>query len=202
MPKSKRLAFGIKNVKYATKTGGVYGTPVDLAYADSISFERDYNEIKLYGDGELIAVLPDDKGLDFSLIVTDINDDYEIACGRKLAVQGGTADVNQQTSVEHAIYFERALLVDGVKKTVKVWILAVTSSGAPETFKQVEDDPTINKYEYKMHSAGSPLKNSAGSADYTDANGVGRFVTRITSLPEDTGYATFEATVPVPKIPA
>ncbi len=89
MAKSKVLLFNVKNLKYATKTLGVYGTPVDLAYAKQVTLEADYSETTIYGDGEKLAVIPNDKGKKGSIIVTAIDSVYEIACGRAMTISGG-----------------------------------------------------------------------------------------------------------------
>lgn len=63
MAKNKLIKFNIKNVKYAVKNDlGEYGEPKDLAYANSLSLEADYNEQKIFGDGQIIGILADDKG--------------------------------------------------------------------------------------------------------------------------------------------
>lgn len=203
MPKTKMIKFGIKNVKAAFKDElGEYQSPFDVAYARSLSLEADYNETKIFGDGQVIAVLPDDKGKTGTLSVTNIEKEYEIACGRMMEIEGGIADIQQRASIEHALYYEVEATINGVVKTIKNWLFGVTSGKASETYNQTEEDPTINGYDYPLVILGTNLKKADGTADYVDTNGNTIKVTRLTCYPEDTGYATFGNSVPVVKVKA
>lgn len=198
--KTKLFRFNVKNVMYAIKSSnGTYESPIDLAYANSISLEADYNETKLYGDGEVLAVLGDDKGKTGTLSVTNIEKHYEIAMKRAMEIENGLADIQQRSSVEHAIYFETDGLLDGKSITIKNWLLNVTTGKASESYEQTKDSPTINNYDYSMSVLGTNLQNAEGTSDYYDENGNAIKVYRITSFPGDTGYDTFENSVPVPK---
>ena len=197
MAKTKMFKFNIKNVKYAVKgTLGTYESPKDLAYANSISLEANYDETKLYGDGEILAVLGDDKGKTGTLSVTNIEKEYELDMKRSMEIEGGTAEIQQRSSVEHAIYFEVDALKDGKSITIKNWLLNATSGKASETYNQTTDNPTINTYDYPLTILGVNLKDSTGKTDFKDENGNTIKVYRLTAFPEDTGYATFDKAVP------
>jgi len=199
MPKQNQFLFGVKNVKYAIETTpGTWGSPIDLAYADAISLEADYSEKKLFGDGIPIAVLADDRGLTGSLVVTDINDTYEIAMGRKLAIENGTADIKQSKSVKHCLYYEVEALKDNEIITIKRWLFGVYTGKPGESQVQTKEDPTINTYEYSLNILGIPLLNALGTANFIDAQGNEVYVTRQTAFPDDTGYSTFGDAVPEP----
>lgn len=199
MAKKKLFRFNVKNVMYAVKgSTGTYGTPVDLAYATSISLEADYSEQKLYGDGQVLAVLGNDKGKTGTLGVINLDKDYEIAMKRAMEVSGGLADIQQRSTVPHAIYFETDAIEDGVSKTVKVWLLNVTTGKASETYNQSEDSPTINNYEYSLSVLGEPVRATGGTNIYYDENGNEIVAYQVTCYPGDTGYDTFEDSVPVP----
>lgn len=204
MGKTKLFKFNIKNVKYAIKddTLDTFGAPKDLAYADSISLEADYEETKLYGDGQILAVLADDKGKTGSLSVINIEKHYEIDMKRSLEIDGGLAEVQQRSSVDHAIYFEVDALSNGTAITIKRWLFGVTTGKASEAYNQTTDSPTINNYEYPLTILGVNLQAGTGSADYVDENGNTVKVFSMTSFPEDTGYSTFGNAVPVPKVKA
>lgn len=200
MPVSKVIfKFNVKNLKYSFKTLDVYDAPSPMAYANSVALEADYNETKLYGDGQKLAILADDKGKTGNIGVTNIEQAYEIACGRAMLISGGLADIQQRVSKEHAIYYEVDALIDGVQKTIKNWLYGCITGKASESYEQTQDDPTVNNYEYPLTVLGVNLKNSGGTADYTDANGNTVKVFRVTAFPEDSGYATFGDTVPIPK---
>lgn len=201
MSKTKLFRFNVKNVMYAVKDAqGTYGNPVDLAYANSVSLEADYNETKLYGDGQVLAILGDDKGKTGTLSVINLEKHYEIAMKRAMEIQGGLADIQQRSSVEHAIYFETDGLLDGQSITIKVWLLNVTTGKASESYEQTTDSPTINNYEYPLTVLGETLKTSDGTAEYYDENGNSIKIYKITAFPDDTNYDTFENAVPVPKV--
>lgn len=203
MAKTKMFKFNVKNVKYAVPgTNGTYGAPKDLAYANSISLEADYDETKLFGDGQILAILGDDKGKTGTLSVTNIEKDYEIDMKRALEIEGGLADIQQRSSVEHAIYFEVDAIEDGVGKTIKRWMFGVTTGKASETYDQTTDNPTINTYEYPLTVLGVNLKDALGEEDHTDEYGNTIKVFYMTSFPEDEGFETFGNAVPTPKVKA
>lgn len=171
--------------------------PQDLAYAHAINLEADYNEQKLYGDGALLSVLADDKGKTGTISVTDIETGYEIDCGRMRVLANGYADIQQRSTLPHAIYYEIEALDNGVVVTIKNWLLGCLTGKASESYQQTEDDPTFNKYEFPLSVLGENLKTATGSADYTDANGETTKVYRITSFPDDDDYLTFGDIVPL-----
>jgi len=198
--KNKVFKFGIKNLAYSIWSGTAWGTPIPMAYAESISLEAGYSEAKLFGDGVLLAVLGTDKGLSGSIGVTNIEDHYEIALKRAMAIVGGTADIQQRRTIQHAIYYEvEALSVDKVI-TIKNWLFNCITGKPSETYEQTKEDPTINTYEYPLTVLGTVLRNSGDTADYVDSDGNTYKVYRLSAVPTDSGYATFGATVPVAKV--
>lgn len=200
MAKNKLIKFNIKNVKYAIKNDlGEYGEPKDLAYANSLSLEADYNEQKIFGDGQIIGILADDKGKTGTLSVLNVEQEYEVDCKRARLIDGGLADIQQHASIEHAIYYEVDAIQDGVPITIKNWLFGCITGKANETYQQTQDDPTVNYYEYPLTVMGTTLQDSTGTKDYVDANGNTYKVTRLTAFPTDTGFATFGDTVPIPK---
>jgi hypothetical protein len=201
MAKKNLFKFNIKNLYYSFATLGEYETPVALAYANSIALEADYDELVLYGDGQKLAVLADDKGKTGTLSVTNIEELYEIACGRAMLVQGGLGDIQQLESKEHALYYEIEGILDGERITIKNWLYGCITGKASESYEQTTDNPTVNNFDYPLTVLGTVLQNVAGTADYTDANGNIVKCFRITSYPTDDDYATFGATVPVAKQP-
>lgn len=201
--KKKIFRFNIKNVKYALpETLGGYGTPKDLAYAKKLELTALYDEMNLYGDGELLAVLGDDKGKTGSLTVINLEDAYEIDMGRSMEIDGGIADIETSKSVRHAIYYEVNARQDGKTVTIKNWLLNCITGKASETYEQTEEDPTINPYEYPLTVLGENLRKADNSDDHVDTDGNTIKVFRITAWPDTTGYATFGDTVPVPKLKA
>jgi len=199
MAKQKMFKFNVKNVKYATITGGTYDAPADLAYAEGLALEADYNETKLYGDGEVLVILGDDKGKTGTLSVINIEQDYEKACARAEDLAIGIGDVQQRESVTHAIYYEVEAVLDGQTITIKNWLYGVTTGKAGETYEQTKDDPTINTYDYPLTVLGTNLRNNADDADAVDTNGNTKKVFRLTVFPGDTGYDTFGDEVVTPK---
>lgn len=198
MAKTKLKKYSIQNLKYSILTGDVYGPPIDLAYAVSISLESDFDETKLYGDGEIIGVLADDKGKTGTLVVTNIEDDYEIACGRSLLISDGVADIGQRKHVQHAIYYEVLGTENGVTKVFKHWLYNLYTGKPNETYQQTEDNPTLNNYEYSLTILGTNLRNLLDTADFIDAEGNKTKVFRVNSKPTDANYATFGDSVPSP----
>ena len=202
MAKKKLVRFGVKNVRYAVSTEGVYGTPKDLAYANSISLEADYEEQNLYGDNEIIGVLGDDKGKTGVLSVINLETDYEIDMKRALEIENGLAEIQQRSSVKHALYFETNGQEDGQSITIKRWLFGVTTGKPSETYNQTTDNPTINPYDYPLKVLGTVLLDNLGEEEFKDEFGNTIKVHSITKFPEDPGYDTFGNTVPVPKAKA
>ena len=200
MAKSKLIKYNIKNVKYAVKDeSGVWGNPIDLAYANSLSLEANFSETKFFGDGEVIAVLTNDKGKTGTLSVINIEHDYEIACGRMMEIEGGFAEIEQISSVEHCLYYEVDAKKDGVPITIKTWMFGCITGKANESYQQTQEDHTVNTYDYPLTVNGVNLKASTGENDYVDANGNTIKVPRKFSYPTDQDYATFGNAVPIPK---
>lgn len=200
MAKNKQLQFDIRNVKFAVKTELGYDTPKDLAYAESIALSPVFSEQQVYGDGKLMATLASDKGYLGTLIVVQPAPEYEIAMKRKMQIASGLADVGQIDNIEHALYYEFTVFLNGVAKTGKSWLLNLTSGRPAETFTQSKEDPTINNVEYPLTIIGDVLMNAAGTDVHRDDNGNQFTITKVTSMPGDVDYETFGNAVPVPKI--
>lgn len=201
MAKTKLLRYNVKNVKYAIKKNeNEYGEVKDLSYVDSISLEPQYEETKVYGDGEIIGVIPNDKGLSGKLKVININEEYEKDCGRLLDIKNGLASIQQRKTTEQAIYFEvDATTPEGKIQTIKNWLFGVTTGKPSETFDQTKDAPTINNYEYNLTIKGELLKDGLDlHIDKSTGNVVK--VYWIKSAPTSEGYADFEKTVPTPTV--
>lgn len=200
MSKRTLIRYNIKNLKYAMKGElGTYEEPKLLAFANSLSLEADFDELKIFGDGRAIAILPDDKGFTGILSVTDIAEDYEIDCGRAKRIQGGIADIQQRASKEHAIYYELDAQEDGKNFVIKTWLFGCYSGRPSETYQQSQEDHTVNFYDYPLTVVGTTLKNDDGTKEYVDENGNTYRITRVSAYPGDTDYDTFGDNVPEPK---
>jgi len=203
MSKTKEVEFNIKNVKYSVKgSNGAYGVVQDLAYAEAINLESTFSSEPVHGDGEILCEITTDQGLTGSLTTIQSSDDYEIDMNRKMLVDGGAvADITQKDSVEHAVYFESHLLLDGITKTKKVWLLNVTSGKPSETHTQSKENVTLNNLEIPLKILGEKMMTNDGLSVYKDANGNELKVTKLSVKPGDAAYATFGDAVPTPKMP-
>lgn len=198
------VEFNIKNAAYALKKGDTYDAPVKLGYSDSISLEADYSEKVIYGDGRKVATIPNDRGKTGTLTLLAIDLAYEIAMGRRMKTVSGYAEIKQNLSKEHALYFETEYIDEntGATKTAKTWLYGVTSGRPSETKNQTTDDINNNNTEYSLTIKGTPMMNSTGNTVFKDANGNVVYAWQETSLPGDTGYETFGDTCTPPKAPA
>lgn len=198
--KKSLIKFNIKNAKYAVKTGDNYASPVAFGTSRNISLEPVFNTKEIYGDGEIIAEMASDLGKKGKLGVNNIDNAYEIAMERKKEIADGLADISVRRLVKHAIYFETYELQADEKVTIaKTWLLNVTSSRPTESYEQTTDNINESTFEYDLTIRGDILKDSQGTSDYKDANGMTYRVYQLTKVPTDDGYDTFENTVPVPK---
>ena len=194
--------FSITNTGVLTLTGLNYAlvtlVPVkELAYANSISLEANYSESKLFGDGEVLGVLGNDKGKTGTISVVNIEDHYERDCGRLLTVHNAYADIQQRQSNEHYIYYETEAYEEGQVITIKNWLFGCVTGKASESYEQTTEDPVINNYEYALTVLGENLKNEDGS-DNVDDNGNTTKIFRMTSFPEDDGYTDFGDYIKMP----
>lgn len=197
------IRFNIKNAAYALKkTDGGYETPVPFGYSDSLSLEADYAEKVIYGDGRKVAIIPNDKGKTGTLGLLTIDEAYEIAMERRMATANGVAEIKQLASIEHAIYFEFDYMDNNqVQKTGKTILYGVTSGRPSDSLNQTTDDINNNTISYPLTIKGTPLMSAAGTAPYQDASGNTVYVWQETSIPTDSGYATFGKTITAPKAP-
>lgn len=201
MAKTKHIRFNVKNVKYAIKKeNGQYDTTIkDLAFCHSLTLESEYEEKKVYGDGTPIATVATDKGMQGTISVVTVASEYDKDCGRLLETDKGTATIQQKKSVSHAIYFENEANLDGKIIIVKNWLLNCTSGKPSETYEQTQENPQFNNIEYPINVLGELLRKTNDETFYVDENGQTINIYKITALPTDTGYATFENSVPLPK---
>jgi hypothetical protein len=202
MAKNKMVRFNIKNVKYAVKdpSTGEYGTVKDLAYARVLTLEPNLNETVLYGDGSVIGTLVDDKGKTGSLGVINVEEAFEIDCGRAMMIEGGFADIQVRKNVELAIFYEVEVFEEGAVVTLKNWLFRVVTGRSNESYNQTEDNPNISSFEYPITVFGETLLASGGATEYEDENGNTLQVFRQTVWPEDDVYDTFEDEVPEPEV--
>jgi hypothetical protein len=199
MAKTKMFRFNVKNVKYTVKSGSGFSSPNDLAYANSISLESDYEELRVFGDGEVIGIVASDTSKTGTLSVTNIETQYETDTHKVMQVDSGLADIKTSIPVPHNIYFEVEGFEDGQHITIKNWLLNVTTGKATETYNQNTDTPTINNFEYPVVVTGVDLLTADGEDEYFDNNGNNVKVYKISSFPGDTNYETFGDTTPEPK---
>lgn len=200
----KLIAFNVKNIKYAVlKSEGTYDVPVAMGYADAMALEADYSEKKLFGDGRVLTVLPNDKGKTGTMTLLTIDEAYEIAMNRRTKTANGTAEIRQMSAVDHAIYFEFEYMEENsLTKTAKVWLHGVNSGRPTQTFNQTTDDVNNNNVDYPLTITGIAMKDKTGASEYKDENGNSVFVWQEICLPEDAGYETFGETCKIPQAPA
>lgn len=203
MENSKMLKFGISNVKFALPdeaTGSYASASIQsLGESANLSIEPQFNEQPVYADGQIAYVLASDQGLNASLGLVTINDDYEIAMGRKMKITGGLADIAQKASVTHAIYFEsNGVYKSGNRFVIKTWMFGVTSSKPTESYEQNTENVNPQNFSMSLKVLGTDLMDNAGSSVYTDEDGNTIRIWKLVAIPGDTGYETFGESVPTP----
>lgn len=194
------ICFNVKNGQFKTASGSL----TSLAWLTKFSKEKDLSTKKIFGDGELVLTLVNDKGFTGTIGMTAQDAAYNKALGFVKELSAGTGEVKQLSVVQHSIYFETDYCgSDGITKTKKTWVFGVEAQAPSETFDQNTDDINETNVEYQITIKGTNLKTADGSADYVDAT-TGQTVKVFTysMLPDDVGYATFGDSVPVPKVPA
>lgn len=192
------VSFNVKNGQYALSTG----SPKPLTWMTSFAKEKNLTTKTINGDGELQCSLVNDKGFTGTLGLTAQDLEYNKDLGFMRTIDGGLAEIKQISVVEHSLYFETEYMgKDGVSKKKKVWVFGVEASAPSETLSQNTDDINESTVEYSITIKGVPLKTADGTANYVDPTS-GQEIKCFTysKIPTDTGYSTFENSVPVPKV--
>jgi len=193
---------GKKLIEYNCKNG-VYsldGTTIKpLGYLASVTLDKNSSSDEKYGDGEVQLTLVNDRGSTGTLELTARDDEFEKDLEFAKKITQGLAEIQVLQNKTISIGFETYItLANGQTKTKKVWLLGVNVSPAGESLSQNTDSTNEATASYGITVKGVNLKNSAGTADYTDANGNTIKVFKISCLPTDTGYSTFLDSVPTP----
>ena len=202
------IEFNCKNGVYAVYDGSTYGPVKPLGYLTAVSTEKNIDTKDIYGDGEIILTQMNDKGSTGSLELSARDDDFEKDLGFAMTISQGLAEAQILESKAVAIGAECYIVVKDAntgaitQKTKKVWWLNVAVSPASTSLSQNTDTTNEATVSYPLTIKGVNLQAATGSVDYVDANGNTRRIFKVSSLPTDSGYATFLDTVPVPKAAA
>ena len=106
-PAQNLIRFNIRNAKYAFPTpDGGWGDFVSMGTSTKMALETDSSEKEVYGDGECIIHYVNEKGKTGTLTQNNICNAYEIACGRKILLENGLADIKPTKNTPHVVYFE------------------------------------------------------------------------------------------------
>lgn len=191
--------YNVKNGQYALADG----EPKSLTWLTKVALDADFGEQSIYGDGEEVLVLQNDKGYTGTLSMTAPDSEFEKDLGIIEELDNGVAHVQRVSNPKVSIYFEAYFIgADGIQKTKKVWLFGVNVSKPSTTLDQNTDNPNFGDTEYAITIRGVNKKDNAGTSDYVDANGNTQKVYRLSSIPTDTGFTDFEDSVPVPKAKA
>lgn len=191
--------YNVKNGQYALEGE----TPKPLTWLTKVSLDADFGEQSVYGDGEEVITLQNDKGYTGSLGMTAPDSDFEKDLGIIEEIDNGIAHVQRVLNPKVSIYFEAYFIgADRIQKTKKVWLFGVNVSKPSTSLDQNTDNPNFSDTEYAITVRGANKKDNAGTADYVDANGNTQKVYRLSSIPTEAGFTGFENSVPVPKAKA
>ena len=175
MAKQKQFKFNIKNLKYKNANGEWK----NMSYATSLTLDANFAEKNIYGDGELIASIPNDKGFTGTIGVTDLDLNYEVFLGRKIKTADGITDVAQRKQVVHDLYYEIDAFIDGEKVTIKNWLYNCVVGKPSEAYAQTEDDINITAFELPLTVMGK-IELTEEEVEYK--------VFRTTKYPDDAEY--------------
>ena len=195
------IEYNCKNGVY--NLGGDDSTIKPLGYLSSITLDKNIQTKDIYGDGDLQLSILSDKGFTGTLEMTAKDDDLDVDLGFAMKISQGLAAIQVLQNKTIAIGFETYITTeDGVTKTKKVWLLGVNVSPASDGLNQNTEQINENSASYGITVKGTYLKATGGTTDYVDTNGNTIKVYKVTSVPSDTGYATFLDSVPVPTVKA
>lgn len=170
-----------------------------LGFLASITADKNTSSSDKYGDGELQVTLISDKGSTGTLEMTARDTEFEIALGFLKELSNGLGEVQVVENKTISIGFETCMMgADGIQKTKKVWFLGVNVAPAGESISQTTDAINDTTASYPITIKGVNMKAVGGTTDFVDANGNTIKVFKISSVPTDSGYATFLDSVPTP----
>ena len=193
----KLIEYNCKNGVY--NLGGEDATIKPLGYLTSVTLDKNIQTKDIYGDGDLQLSILRDKGSTGTLEMTAKDDEFDIDLGFAMKITQGLAEVQVLQNKTIAIGFECYITTtDGATKTKKVWLLGVNVSPASDGLSQNTETINESTASYGITVKGTYLKATGGTDNYVDANGNTIKVYKVTSVPTDTGYATFLDSVPVP----
>ena len=195
---------GIKNAKYAIReeldTVGIVVVPIE--YAKSISFDPTIEQQPVYFNDTKIMAIVSDQGYTGAFGTSAQDRGFETALEHIAPVSNGIADIMLNGLKRFDMYYEyQEKSKSGIKFTVKVWVLNVETTKSAKAHNTDTNSVTLGEYSYPMTVYGDKIKNATGDEIYRDENGNEITATRIISVPSDTGYADFDKTVPVAKMP-
>ena len=156
--KKTLVRFNVQNIKYATPDATAphgWAKPLPYGTATKMALESDSSVKKIFGDGRRLCAIVNDKGKTGTMSTNNVNDEYEIAMGRKKRLKNGLADIKQQQTVTHCIYFETCGVdEDGGRPVAKTWLYGVTSSRPSESFDQNTDDINESTFDTPLEIEG------------------------------------------------
>lgn len=191
---------GADNAKY--KLSGSEGTVTAMPYLKSVSLNRQINSTSQYANNREIIKISTDNGYTGNLGTTARDTELEKALGMIMPLSGGTGVVSRTGGKRlEGFYYEYKETDDDGDKVIKVWLLNVELTEPSLNNSTDTDSVEFGEYVYPITVYGTRIKDSAGTADYVDERGNKLDCFMVISAPEDEGYDTFDATVPVPKAP-
>ncbi len=202
-PTQNLIRFNIRNAKYAfPKADGSWGDFVSMGTSTKMALETDASEKEVYGDGECIIHYTNEKGKTGTLTQNNICNAYEIACGRKLMLENGLADIKPTKNTPHVIYFE-VCEMDGDNEisVAKCMLYGVTSTRPSENYDQNNGEINESTFDVPLKIKGIKALAADGKV-YVDAKGNNRVVWQLTKTPDMEGYDTFGDGVVIPKMRA
>ena len=199
-PAKNLIRFNIQNMKYAFPTAdGGFSAFESLGTAKKLALEVDASDKQIYGDGECIIYYNNEKGKTGTATLNMICDAYEIACGRKMKLAVGLADIKPTKNVSHVIYYEICEMNGDNEITVaKGMLFGVKSTRPSESYDQTTDDINESSFDLPLIIKGTPLLDADGS-EYKDAKGNKITVWNVLVTPDMAGYETFGDKVELPK---
>lgn len=202
-PAQNLIRFNIRNAKYAFPTDdGGWSDFVSMGTSTKMALETDSSEKEVFGDGECIIYYVNEKGKTGTLTQNNICNAYEIACGRKILLENGLADIKPTKNTKHVIYFE-VCEMDGDNEisVAKCMLYGVTSTRPSESYNQNNGEINESSFDVPLKIKGIKVLAADGSV-YVDEKGNNRLVWQLTKTPDMDGYADFGNEVVVPKMKA
>lgn len=198
----KAIYYNVSNGGFA-EHGAASPTIKVLQYLKGITESVSESETDQYANGELVGSIKGVTKITGEIRTTARDPELEAMAALEISTDAGVARTIGRKGKRMDVHYAYNEVDDnGVETAVKVWMLNVEIGKPTRTHETKTNSATLGEYAYPYTCYGVKLKAATGNDDYVDEKGLPVIIHDVEARPDDTGYATFFASVPAPKYKA